>query len=199
MGNYADIISSNITRFFEDLAVNPNRPVPGTPQGNGFVLEAFGEPCRIHPDGITLGGRKECGPVGIIISLYALHARAEDCIKKPFKAFRELPGSMPYVGAFAARTENILSPHVAVIEKNGPRIISAFKGEAASARDGGDFAFSLWPLPNIMLHYVFYHADEDFPASVTCLFSNNAEAFLPTDALADTGEYTSRKILELIG
>ena len=41
--------------------------------------------------------------------------------------------------------------------------------------------------------------DEDFPASVTCLYSANAHRFMPTDALADLGEYTSRRILELIG
>jgi hypothetical protein len=40
--------------------------------------------------------------------------------------------------------------------------------------------------------------DEKLPASATCLFSNNALSFLPIDALADTGEYTSKKIIELI-
>lgn len=39
--------------------------------------------------------------------------------------------------------------------------------------------------------------DEEFPASVTCLYSNNARMFLPIDGLADVGEYCS-KILELI-
>ena len=38
----------------------------------------------------------------------------------------------------------------------------------------------------------------DFPASATCLYSNNANRFMPTDRLADVGEYTSRKILNLI-
>lgn len=40
--------------------------------------------------------------------------------------------------------------------------------------------------------------DEEFPASATCLFSNNALSFLPIDALADIGEYTSKKIIEII-
>jgi hypothetical protein len=48
-----------------------------------------------------------------------------------------------------------------------------------------------------MLNYIFYLADDEFPASATCLFSNNALSFLPIDALADTGEYCSRKIIEL--
>jgi len=56
----------------------------------------------------------------------------------------------------------------------------------------------VYPLPKIALCYIFYEADEDFPASVTCLYSNNASSFLPIDALADVGEYTSKKILTVI-
>ena len=65
-------------------------------------------------------------------------------------------------------------------------------------QEGGDFAFTLFPLPKIALCYIFYEADEDFPASVKCLFSNNANQFLPVDGLADVGEYTSKKIMDLI-
>jgi hypothetical protein len=62
----------------------------------------------------------------------------------------------------------------------------------------GDIAFRVMPLPKIALCYIFYEADEDFPASATCLFSANANDFMPMDGLADTGEYTSRKILQLL-
>jgi hypothetical protein len=34
---------------------------------------------------------------------------------------------------------------------------------------------------------------------VTCLFSTNANRFMPMDGLADVGEYTSRTILEMVG
>ena len=54
------------------------------------------------------------------------------------------------------------------------------------------------PLPKIALCYVFYEADEEFPPSVTCLYSHNAHLFMPTDGLADVGEYTSRTILDLL-
>ncbi|MGD8834917.1 MAG: DUF3786 domain-containing protein [Desulfobacteraceae bacterium] len=45
---------------------------------------------------------------------------------------------------------------------------------------------------------MFYEADEDFPASVTCLYSHNANRFMPMDGLADVGEYTSRAVLEIV-
>ena len=54
------------------------------------------------------------------------------------------------------------------------------------------------PLPKIVLCYIFYAADEDFPASATCLYSHNAHRFMPVDGLADVAEYTSRVILTLL-
>ena len=49
----------------------------------------------------------------------------------------------------------------------------------------GDFAFVVRPLPKIYLCYIFYEADQDFPPSVTCLYSANANRFMPMDGLAD--------------
>ena len=72
------------------------------------------------------------------------------------------------------------------------------KGEDTPAETAGDFAFVVYPLPKVALCYIFYEADEDFPASVTCLYNNNADRFMPLDGLADVGEYTSKKIINLI-
>jgi hypothetical protein len=33
---------------------------------------------------------------------------------------------------------------------------------------------------------------------VVCLYSSNANRFMPMDGLADVGEYTSKTILELV-
>ncbi|MFP4308093.1 MAG: DUF3786 domain-containing protein [Desulfococcaceae bacterium] len=54
-------------------------------------------------------------------------------------------------------------------------------------------------MPKIALSDISHEADEDFPASATCLFSANADEFLPVDGLADLGEYTSRAILGVVG
>jgi hypothetical protein len=76
--------------------------------------------------------------------------------------------------------------------------VDELSGQAAPSSVSGDFAFVVRPLPKISLCYIFYEADEDFPASVTCLFSNNANTFMPMDGLADVGEYTSKRIRELL-
>ena len=198
MDNYEKIIKDNLDRLYKNLPDNLDQLLPGQYQQGQVAFKAFGGSCRIGPDGITLDDKPETGVIGILISLYALHAKVDPCIPTPLKAYREIPNSMPYAGAFAGHTEQILIPHIDKIEDNLELIFEALNGETGSGSDGGDFSFVVRPFPKIMLNYIFYRADEDFSASATCLFSNNATAFLPIDALADTGEYTSKKIIELI-
>ena len=105
---------------------------------------------------------------------------------------------MPYVGAFASHTERLLVSHLQQIENKADQLVDRFSGLREERPEAGDFALILYPLPKIALNYIFYRADDEFPATVTCLFSSNAATFLPTDALADTGEYTSKKIMDII-
>ena len=198
MDNYEKIIRDNLDLLYKNLPQNLERLLPGQRGQDFFRLKAFGRICQIQPDGITIGDEPETGVIGILITLYALHASESPCLPTPFKAFRELRNSLPYVGAFASHTESILVPHIEAIEEHLDIIFEVLNGEADQDPEGGDFSIIVRPLPKIKLRYIFYLADEDFPASATCLFSSNALSFLPIDALADAGEYCSRKILELV-
>ncbi len=109
---------------------------------------------------------------GILISLYALHARPEPLELEPPRAFKEFRNSMPYAGAFSTHTERILAPHIEKIEGRRRRIMERFQGRDAASLAGGDFSFILRPLPKISLFYIFYRADDDFQASAACFFSN---------------------------
>lgn len=196
--NYALIVQDNLDRLYaqlpEDLADN----LPGQRDGDLSVFRAFGEKCVIEPHGIKLGETEHSSVFGILISLYALNACPDICVPTPFKSFKEFPDSIPYVGAFTTHTEQVLVPHTAGIKESVSRISAALNGNTAPAGTGGDFSFVVYPLPKIALCYIFYEADDDFPASVTCLYSHNANAFMPIDGLADVGEYASRKILDLV-
>ena len=198
MSNYEQIIKNNLQHLYSHLPADLEDRLPASRIENDFKFQAFGENCRISQQYIQLGAKTEFGPAGIVITLYALQAAEIACQVSPFKAFREMPDSMPYVGAFASNTERILVDHIDKIEQAANRITQQFNGSQGTHADAGDFSFTVYPLPKIALNYVFYRADDDFPAAVTCLFSSNAATFLPTDALADTGEYTSKKIMGII-
>jgi hypothetical protein len=197
--NYAKIVQDNLDLLYDNLSKDLANNLPGEQYGSRFVFDAFGEKCVIEPKSIKLGEIEHSSVFGILISLYALNACSDICIVSPSKSFKEFPDSMPYVGAFTTHTEQLLVPYVAKIKESVPRITKALKGKKAPSESGGDFSFIVYPLPKIALCYIFYEADNDFPASVTCLFSNNANQFMPIDGLADVGEYTSKKIINLIG
>ncbi len=197
--NYAKIARDNIEKLYNPLPADLAENLPARQDGNQFIFDAFGETCLIGPEGIELGDGGHPTVLEILISLYALNARPDRPVLQPFKSYKDFPDSMPYVAAFTSHTEQPLVPHVKEIEAAAGRIKEMLKGEDAPAEVSGDFSFLVYPLPKIALCYIFYEADEDFPASCTCLFSNNAGLFLPIDALADVGEYTSRKIMEIIG
>jgi hypothetical protein len=196
--NYAKIVQDNLKKLFENLPSDLADALPAQQNGDAFLFEAFGETCEIRSDGIFLGDVQQTGVIGILISLYALNTKLETCLIEPLKAFKDFPNSMPYAGAFVTHTQQILVPYVEKIQGSIHRIIETLNGCESPSNVGGDFSFMVYPLPKIALSYIFYEADEDFPASVTCLYSNNALSFLPIDGLADVGEYTSKKILDLL-
>ena len=198
MSNFAAIIQDNLDRLYTGSIADLERHLPCTSGAEGLMFGAFGHQCRITPRGIFLDGQLEDGPRGIVISLYALHHAPDEPTAQPFIAYKQLPDSMPYAAAFTRNTETVLVPHVSKIESARSTIVATFDGHDATGSDGGDFSFRLRPLPKIILCYIFYRADEDFPASATCLFSCNASRFMPSDGLADLAEYTSRRILELV-
>lgn len=198
MDNYARLAKENLQRLYEDLPEDLENNLPAEKIGSAFTFPAFGRPCAIAPDGISLDGAQPPGVIGILLSLYALHAVPDVPVIEPFRAFKEFPGSAPYVGAFASHTEQILVPAVERIKTRTAIVIGKLDGRPAPASVSGDFAFVVRPLPKIYLCYIFYEADEDFPPSVTCLYSANANRFMPMDGLADVGEYTSKTILDRV-
>ncbi len=196
--NYLKLARANLDRLYGNLPEDLEDRLLAEKGGKTYSFTAFGQACVIAPDGITLGGVEPPGVVGILLSLYALYAMSELPLPEPFRAFKEFPDSAPYVGAFASHTEKILVPAVHRIKAKTGLIVERLSGGAAPASVSGDFAFVVRSLPKIFLCYIFYEADADFPPSVTCLYSNNANRFMPMDGLADVGEYTSKTILELI-
>jgi hypothetical protein len=195
---YNRIILDNLSKFFAQMPDDAEKSLGAEKKGDNFYFRAFGEDCRLSPEIISLSGKPAYGPIGLLISLYAVHANSESMQTEPFRSFKDFPDSMPYQGAFRVNSEKVLVPHVLLIEEKENMIKKNFDGRDGLPGLTGDFCFILNPLPKIALCYIFYRADEEFPASVTCLFSANALSFMPLDGLADVAEYTSRGIIKLV-
>lgn len=195
---FRDVINYNLCLVFsKDLSKVARVTCAEASQGL-LRLEAFGSLWEVRREGIFGESGLEEGPKGVLISMYLNNEVEGDMRLMPFKSFKELPGSMPYQDAFKARSEMVLVPHIFKIMKNYERILLRLRGEDAKALLGGDMSFIVRPFSKIALAYVFYLPDEDFPASVTCLFSHNADQFMGTDGLADTAEQTSKVIISML-
>lgn len=197
MSNYLEIIKQNLREAFDKKGDLLERLIPARRDGDGYKFRAFGKECTLRADSVILEGEVDTGPKGVIISLYASFCGKESIVLEPFRPFRDFPGSMPYQGPFKVNTESKLIPHTEKIKDQKNKVIERFGGEEY-LKGMGDFAFVLYPLPKIALLYDFYLPDDEFPASVTCMFSANSDKFLPLDGLADVGEYTSKEIVEII-
>lgn len=196
--NYEKLLRKNLHSLYNNRPENLDTRLPAVQKDNLFHFRAFGEDCCLGPEGINLSGKPAKGTEGLLISLYAIHVGPDPVHIEPLKAFRDLPGSMPYQNAFTVNSERVLIPYVSRIREVQGFILDLSNGQLPPEGVTGDFSFVIYPLPKIALCYIFYLPDEEFPASCTCLFSANAPAFMPIDGLADVAEYTSRRIIQLI-
>ena len=172
--------------------------LPARREGDCLYFQTFGENCELCPEVISLAGKPVSGAEGILIALYARYVRNEQPRLFPLQSFKELPNSAPYQGAFVARSEQVLVPHVPAIQRQQQLIVQHFSGTINSTAPSGDFSFTLYPLPRIPLYYIYYLPDEEFPASVTCLYAADATDHLTVDGLADVAEYTAERIIALL-
>lgn len=196
--NFLEIQREYLRRVWLRPSEELETVLPAQRLGNCLRFHAFGECCELYAHEIILGGQQLIGPEGILIAMYANQVTDEPLQLHPLKSFKELPHSMPYQGAFSINAEKILQPYVSAIQKHQTDLVALFSGTINTDLPSGDFSFTLYPLPRIALYYIFYLPDEEFSASVNCLFPANAPSFMPVAGLADVAEYTARRIIELV-
>lgn len=196
--NYQKLIMEHLKELYNDLPSDLGRRIGAEKRQDHFYFTAFGRQCCLGPEGITLSDQHVTGPKGLLIALYAINATLAPIRLEPFTAFKDIPGTMPYQGAFHKNSEAILLPTVSHIEQNQQALINTFRGRRGPEAFSGDFSFILYPLPKIALCYIFYNEDDEFPPSATCLFSANAPDHMPLDGLADVAEYTSKTIIKIV-
>jgi len=196
--NYLKIRNDYLKKAWARTPVVLSAALPAESTDAGLRFQAFGEACLLTENDITLAGTSATGPQGLLIALYASAVPELPVQLEPLKSFKELPGSMPYQAAFAANAERLLVPQVPALHRQKDRLAAAFSGHRNPEPPSGDFSFTLYPLPRVPLYYIFHLPDDEFPASVTCLFAGNALDFMPLDGLADVAEYTGKSLIALM-
>lgn len=143
MDNYTRLIQDNLNKLFSSLPNDFDQCIQATRQEDKFILEAFGATCEISRDGICFdpsaqGAFPDAIP-GLLVSLYALNASDTAMNLTPLTAFKEFPDSMPYAGAFATHTEQMLVPYVDRIKSSIPKVMASLGGMYSPPGNRGRF------------------------------------------------------------
>ena len=149
--NYEKLLRKNLHSLYNNRPENLDTRLPAVQKDNLFHFRAFGEDCCLGPEGINLSGKPAKGTEGLLISLYAIHVGPDPVHIEPLKAFRDLPGSMPYQNAFTVNSERVLIPYVSRIREVQGFILDLFNGQLPPEGVTGDFSFVIYPLPKIAL------------------------------------------------
>jgi len=197
--NYLRIQTEYLEKAWARPSAELEAALPAKLNDDRYQFRPLGEECLLSKDGTTLSGALATGPEGLSIAMYAGSVLNLPVRLQPLKAFKEMPDSMPYHGAFHANAERIFIPHVISLQTLQEEIVSRFSGHINPDAPSGDFSFTLFPLPRIPLYYIFNLPDDEFPASATCQFADNAIDFMPLAGLADLAEYTARRIITVAG
>lgn len=75
-------------------------------------------------------------------------------------------------------------------------LLQAGRMLGGTATGKGDASFRLTALPRVPLEYIFYGADEEFPAQLIITFDRTVEEHLPLDVIWALVNIASRKILQ---
>jgi hypothetical protein len=89
--NYAKLVSKNLEALYNNIPDGLEDALGAKKVGNEFFFRAFGKDCHISPHGIFLDNDKQTGVLGILISLYGLHASHKPFVMNPLKHLKNLP------------------------------------------------------------------------------------------------------------
>ncbi len=106
--------------------------------------------------------------------------------------YKEIPGGLMYAPVFQRRVVDPLLSEFGQVPGRFLRVGTALGGEEANF---GDVSFSLRVLPRVVITFVLWEGDEEFPASIQVLFDRVVDRYLSLEDIVVLGEMTSRRLM----
>jgi hypothetical protein len=160
-----------------------------------LLLPMLGQEYVIRHDGILLRGQKAPEAHASVLLEY-LFSRGTTFTVSPWRAIGELTGTgFP---DFRKKTELPITQYVAEIIARAKTLLPLFDARMSPSLTGSDMAIIVHALPKVYLHVEMAQENQDFPAEVWILFSNNARDFLNAVALQGLAEVFKDRLLSLL-
>ncbi len=144
---------------------------------NDHICTTFlGEPVRIgiHTGALTVGGRP--GNFGETLTIFDWL-----CDRKPgavasgeFCPVSSLPGVLVSGGNLVMNLDAL----AAKVDQDPAAFLRACEALGGEPTGAGDMGFEILAFPDLPLQVKFYHADDEFPASMTLLWDKNTLQFI---------------------
>ncbi len=162
------------------------------------VIDFFGRPYRISPDGVfSPNGKESDFAISVVLFKYLLMCpeftpRGDDWVS--YKDFRD---AAPFAGAFVNTTERSIAGHFARNLSGLRKACQALGGRSPEMDLAYDLSTRFDPLPRVPILMLFNDADNEFPAQIKLLFERRAQKYLDMECLAMLGmflaEYLKRR------
>ncbi len=176
MNNY-DVMRRAAEARFRTYDLNKILENPHAFLENDAVCTTFlGEPVRvdIHTGAVTVGGRP--GNFGETLTIFDwLCDRKENARAAwDFCPVSSLPGVLVSGSGLVMNCDAL----AAKIDRAPVSFLCACQALGGKPTGAGDIGYELMAFPDMPLQIKFYHADEDFPASMTLLWDKNTLRFI---------------------
>ncbi len=164
-------------------------------EDDALLLAMLGQEYVISRTGITLRGQKAPENHETVILDY-LSSSGTTLRESPWRALGDFPGLPPM--DFRKRVELPLAQHVAEFVTRANTLLPLFDAQLSPSIIGSDIAITVRALPKVTLYVEMSQENQEFPAEVWVLFSNNADRFLGAQNLLLLGELFKDRLLSLL-
>jgi hypothetical protein len=110
--------------------------------------------------------------------------------------FRDLPGALPYDGAFRTNVETRLQIYASEIVEDMDGVIDDYAGQKVFGFDQYDLAASFSVFPRLKCLVLLSEGDDEIGAGAKVLFSSNARNFMSTESLAAIAESLAGRLTD---
>jgi hypothetical protein len=162
---------------------------------DALLLAMLGQEYIIRHDGIFLHGQKAPDHHFSVILDY-LFSTGNSLKVVPWRAIGDFSGaSFP---DFRKKVELPVTQYAAEVITRANSILPLFDAKVVQSLIGSDMAITVRALPKVYLHVELSQENQDFPAEVWVLFSNNADKFLSLTRLQMLAEIFKDRVLSLL-
>lgn len=162
---------------------------------DALLLGMLGQEYIIRRDGVLLRGQRAPEVHTAVIKDYLFSVGA-DPVMAPWKGIGDLTGEA--LPDFREKVEKPIIHYAADIITRANALLPMLDAQLSQSIINSDLAFTVRALPKVYLHVELCQENQDFPAEVWILFSNNAGKFLAARSLLDLAELFKDRLLSLL-